>query len=345
MLKDVRSAITKGCPTANLKQGGEVAKGQHDCAGGRLGGARCNCTGGRDSHQWVPCQWTNRCYQCSCPGPSSTDSDPPSISLGLHFADPANATWAFTEASSTIGRAAARGMYLLENPILHVSFSPFLSALQRLDYRSISPTMMRTIASPTQARSVGGTAAVSSPPAYVSAPTFSWDISLLLQPSAGTRRSIRLKPQPQSIAYARESLHTHGTLDPSQSDAVIAALTSEVALIQGPPGTGKTYTGVQLIRTLLANGAQPIVLMAQINHALDNILKAVFAAEKESLGAKETGIVRLGSGSGDEDVKMLELQHREKKVNFGKRTRETRKVLGCTMRGLESVSWGTMGRR
>lgn len=34
-------------------------------------------------------------------------------------------------------------------------------------------------------------------------------------------------------------LERHGTLDPSQIEALKAALTREIALIQGPPGTGK----------------------------------------------------------------------------------------------------------
>lgn len=245
------------------------------------------------------------------------------FTLGLCFPDPADAKWAFAEASRTIGSPDHRAMYLLENPNLHIAFSPFLSALQRLEYRNLSSSMMRTISNPD----------TSTAPAYVSAPGFAWDLSLLVKPSIDLRTDI----SSSSIEAARGVLHTHGTLDPTQSNAVISALTSEVALIQGPPGTGKTYTGVQLIRTLLRNKVQPIVLMAQTNHALDNILRAVFLAEKDGMG-KKVGVVRLGKGTTDEVVKRLEFSERTKKVNKTKKQRLENGLLKSKMKEVKDVS-------
>ncbi len=58
----------------------------------------------------------------------------------------------------------------------------------------------------------------------------------------------------------------HATeLDRGQCQALVAALTSEYALIQGPPGTGKSFLGVQLIRVLLSSPEEanlgPILVM------------------------------------------------------------------------------------
>lgn len=43
------------------------------------------------------------------------------------------------------------------------------------------------------------------------------------------------------------------TLDAGQAEAMVSALTHELALIQGPPGTGKSYVGIQLAKCLLDN--------------------------------------------------------------------------------------------
>ena len=42
-------------------------------------------------------------------------------------------------------------------------------------------------------------------------------------------------------------------LDPSQANALYAALTRKLVVIQGPPGTGKTYLGLKIVQTLLHN--------------------------------------------------------------------------------------------
>ncbi|PSR80546.1 hypothetical protein PHLCEN_2v6700 [Hermanssonia centrifuga] len=64
----------------------------------------------------------------------------------------------------------------------------------------------------------------------------------------------------------------------------------------GPPGTGKSYTGVELLRVLLANDAGPILMIAFTNCALDHMLCSVLDA---SITQK---IVRLGSRSADERI-------------------------------------------
>jgi superfamily II DNA or RNA helicase len=72
-------------------------------------------------------------------------------------------------------------------------------------------------------------------------------------------------------------------LDPSQAEALYAALTRKLVLIQGPPGTGKTYLGLKIVQALLDNrkywvGVKkhqppPILVICYTNHALDQFLE------------------------------------------------------------------------
>ncbi|KAI2023264.1 hypothetical protein LOZ46_001595 [Ophidiomyces ophidiicola] len=87
-------------------------------------------------------------------------------------------------------------------------------------------------------------------------------------------------------------------LDQSQWRALRQILTKKLSIIQGPPGTGKTYVSVVAIKILLANmlpGDPPIIIAAQTNHALDQLLRHV---------AKfENNYVRLGGRSTDPEIK------------------------------------------
>lgn len=109
---------------------------------------------------------------------------------------------------------------------------------------------------------------------------------------------------PDSILSARETLKAESRLDASQADAMIDIMTRSVAILQGPPGTGKSYTGVELIRVLLANKCGPILPMAYTNQALDH-LRSAFD------GKVTTNIVRLGWRSADEVVSSLSLESLE----------------------------------
>ncbi|KAL2160979.1 hypothetical protein VTH06DRAFT_8691 [Thermothelomyces fergusii] len=65
-------------------------------------------------------------------------------------------------------------------------------------------------------------------------------------------------------------------LDESQLLGLHRIISKELAIVQGPPGTGKTYTSVEAIKVLVANrrrrNGPPILVAAQTNHALDQIL-------------------------------------------------------------------------
>jgi helicase required for RNAi-mediated heterochromatin assembly 1 len=79
------------------------------------------------------------------------------------------------------------------------------------------------------------------------------------------------------------------TMDESQMEALKRIITRKLAIVQGPPGTGKTHVSVSALRLMVDNwspGDPPIIISAQTNHAIDQILKLI--------GQNEPKIVRLG---------------------------------------------------
>lgn len=101
------------------------------------------------------------------------------------------------------------------------------------------------------------------------------------------------------------------SLDVSQLEAVHRILTKELAIVQGPPGTGKTFTSVQAIRVLLdsqpAGDSPPIIVAAETNHAVDQILRILIGHGFRTL--------RLGSRTRDEDVKAHNLHNLRQQVS------------------------------
>ncbi|KPM43311.1 Helicase required for RNAi-mediated heterochromatin assembly 1 [Neonectria ditissima] len=87
-------------------------------------------------------------------------------------------------------------------------------------------------------------------------------------------------------------------LDHSQIEAFKTMTSQELAIVQGPPGTGKTFTSIMAIRsyiqTLQARKGKdeppsPIVISAQTNHALDQLLEQCIRSD--------ANVVRLGGRS------------------------------------------------
>lgn len=106
---------------------------------------------------------------------------------------------------------------------------------------------------------------------------------------------------------ARLSKYTN--LDNSQLSAVHRILTKELAIVQGPPGTGKTFTSVQALQILLRSqkrGSNVIVVAAQTNHAVDQILTQMINAG--------FGVVRLGGRTQNEDIKRYSMYNLRKNV-------------------------------
>ncbi|CAG8900181.1 unnamed protein product [Penicillium egyptiacum] len=89
-----------------------------------------------------------------------------------------------------------------------------------------------------------------------------------------------------------------GKLDASQWSALNRMLTKKLAIIQGPPGTGKTFTSIAALKMMLSNKGPndpPIIIAAQTNHALDQLIKHISVFEKN--------YVRLGGRTSDPEIR------------------------------------------
>lgn len=100
------------------------------------------------------------------------------------------------------------------------------------------------------------------------------------------------------------------TLDRTQWNALQQILTKKLAIIQGPPGTGKTYVSKVALQIMSLNrkeGDPPIIIAAQTNHALDQLLKHV--------SDFDPNYIRLGGRSTSLEVKkqaLFEVTQRER---------------------------------
>ena len=75
-------------------------------------------------------------------------------------------------------------------------------------------------------------------------------------------------------------------MDESQIRACERMVTKTVSIVQGPPGTGKTFTSVSALRVMIENlddDSPPIIISAQTNHALDQLLNHVLEFEPNVL--------------------------------------------------------------
>ena len=98
--------------------------------------------------------------------------------------------------------------------------------------------------------------------------------------------------------------------DESQWAALRQMLTRKLSIIQGPPGTGKTHVSVLGLRVLLESKAslgKPIVVAAQTNHALDQLLRHISCFDENYF--------RLGGRSTSAEVKKRTLYEVRKKEN------------------------------
>ena len=90
-------------------------------------------------------------------------------------------------------------------------------------------------------------------------------------------------------------------MDESQLHACEHMVTKKISIVQGPPGTGKTFTSVSALRVLIENlekDSPPIIIAAQTNHALDQLMNHILLFEPN--------ILRLGGRSDKENIKILE---------------------------------------
>lgn len=75
---------------------------------------------------------------------------------------------------------------------------------------------------------------------------------------------------------------------------------SAITLIQGPPGSGKTVTSAEIVRRWLVSSDDPVILVAETNEGVDNLLKKLIEH-----GIQREQILRIGS-SGWKVTKELE---------------------------------------
>jgi len=101
------------------------------------------------------------------------------------------------------------------------------------------------------------------PPLHARAPGFTFSLKSMLK-DHDDDLSLTPRTRPDDNATI-EDIEARTELDRGQCEALVAALTREVALIQGPPGTGKSYLGIQLMKVLLASKSKthlgPIVVV------------------------------------------------------------------------------------
>lgn len=115
---------------------------------------------------------------------------------------------------------------LIEAPVMFEAIRPFLEAL-RVEPESV-PFKQHLVQGPPEyfMRST------ITPPKYAQLPGFAYQLASLFSSEAGIDDLKMVVSDPNSVAAAREALK-QSRLDPSQAEAVVDALTREVALIQG----------------------------------------------------------------------------------------------------------------
>ncbi|KAK0211877.1 hypothetical protein IW262DRAFT_1280087 [Armillaria fumosa] len=216
------------------------------------------------------------------------------IAIHVSFFDPDVELGALRRDKLTVDEN--RFAFLVDNNIMFESIRPFLEKL-----RSVEPTSIpfsNYICEDTRG-------VVVAPPKYSRNPRFRYILDCLSRDFDRGYIYQLDATSPRSIRRARLQLERLSSLDSSQCEAVVDALTQEVALIQGPPGTGKSYTGKELLRVLITSGVGPIVLIAFTNHALDHMLLSLLDADIT------TNIVRLGARSSDKRIEKYTLEHLE----------------------------------
>ncbi|KAM0265344.1 hypothetical protein ACHAQJ_000185 [Trichoderma viride] len=104
--------------------------------------------------------------------------------------------------------------------------------------------------------------------------------------------------------------------DISQEKAFTAMTTGEFSIVQGPPGTGKTFTSVVAIESFVKTlkkcqdtRPEPIIIAAQTNHALDQLLE-------ECVELQLGKVVRLGGQSRSETINSLTLYNVQSHSRF-----------------------------
>lgn len=177
--------------------------------------------------------------------------------------------------------------------LIPATFKPILENLQNM---MLSTLPFRTWIIPDLASTRSPPGAIP-PPRYARSAGFTFLLDSILRDRG---RSLTLPATvSNSDASLLDRIVAETGLDRGQATALVAALTTEYALLQGPPGTGKSYLGVKLLQVLLAckQSAElgPIVVICYTNHALDQFLQHLRAVGIDR-------IIRIGGRSRSEDL-------------------------------------------
>ncbi|OAL28194.1 hypothetical protein AYO20_09522 [Fonsecaea nubica] len=154
-------------------------------------------------------------------------------------------------------------------------------------------------------------------PYYATRPGFGFDLSCIMKDK--TVMKIAVNDDSNHEAFRENSI-----LGRAQADALLTSLQRSLALIQGPPGTGKSFTGVALIKVLMAIQAQaklgPVLCVCYTNHALDQLLEDLV---RHGIGQ----IVRIGSQSKSETLQNCNLRILASNIDLTKTERHEHWVL------------------
>ncbi len=145
------------------------------------------------------------------------------IEIRVKFFDPDVELGALRQEKITVDKH--RFAFLVDNNIMFESIRPFLEKL-----RSVEPTSI-PFSDHICGDTLGGVEVA--PPKYSRKPSFQYNLECLSKDRTAEYIHPLNTTDPLSIRRARLQLKSSSLLDPSQCDAVVDALTQEIALIQG----------------------------------------------------------------------------------------------------------------
>lgn len=144
------------------------------------------------------------------------------VEIRVNFIDPQVELMALRRDKATVNRS--HFAILVDNNIMFESVRPFLDTLQ-----TVEPTLIQFGRYLCPSGRLDGMHVL--PPKIATAPRFKYNLECLARPGEYIHP---LKTTDEASVYrARLELKRFSILDPSQADAVVDALTREVALIQG----------------------------------------------------------------------------------------------------------------
>jgi KaiC/GvpD/RAD55 family RecA-like ATPase len=138
---------------------------------------------------------------------------------------------------------------------------------------------------------------------------------LLLGNVLDINESARLPPEIRGKLQQRGPLPSLAHLNPSQREAIDAAVSQRMTLIQGPPGTGKTTTATHLLHLLASRGSGPILATAESNVAVDNLLEGLLDLGVKALRVGRPVKVREALRSATLDA-LLEDHPKQEELSF-----------------------------